>query len=392
MAYEPLLRKSPSELAFKVQPGRYDRYFQNGWSSASLLQRPLVGLQFLRGKFQENFVFVTTCLAWYLSSSLTNNSGKQILIDFRYPVTLTYFQFAFVGVFCYLYARLTGRTRIQPLNGALLALILPVCVFTIFAHLLSSVAIAHVPVSVVHTIKALSPLFTVAAYRLLFQVRYSTQVYTSLVPLTCGVMLACSFELSSSLLGLFSALLSTLVCVAQNIFSKKYVFNDNVPAHIKKSLDKTNYLFYCSWMAFALMFPVWYYAEGHDIMFLGVFHSSDNATPTSHAPRLTRAAGFMVVNGLTHFAQCVLSVTVLSLTSAVSFSISSLLKRVFVIVMAILWFQQPVGAVQAAGIVLTFVGLYLYDRAKMDVNKKETKVNCYDDYILPTTAYKAKTK
>ncbi|RKP34289.1 triose-phosphate transporter family-domain-containing protein [Dimargaris cristalligena] len=327
-----------------------------------------------------------------MSSSLTNNSGKQILIDFRYPVTLTYFQFAFVGVFCYIYTLVSGgRTRIQPLNRALLSLILPVCVFTIFAHLFSSIAIAHVPVSVVHTIKALSPLFTVGAYRLLFGVEYSSRVYTALVPLTAGVMLACSFELSANMLGLLYALLSALVCVAQNIFSKKYVFNDSVPAHIKKSLDKTNYLFYCSWMAFALMFPIWYYSEGADMITSGLFHSSDRTTPTSHTPRLLRAFGFMVVNGFTHFAQCVLSVTVLSMTSAVSFSISSLLKRVFVIVMAIIWFQQPVGIIQCSGILLTFFGLYLYDRAKLDVNKKECVVNRSDEPILPTMAYKFKS-
>ncbi|KAJ1977623.1 hypothetical protein H4R35_002228 [Dimargaris xerosporica] len=401
MAYARLLKRPDAPpVEFKIHPGRWNDYFRDStsatsrrWARADGLLKQLTQVrQFLKHEFKENLIFLTTCLLWYMASSLTNNSGKQILIDFRYPVTLTYVQFAFVAAFCYLYTRFVKRQgRLQPLTRQLVTLILPVSVFTIFAHLLSSVAISHVPVSVVHTIKALSPLFTVAAYRILFRVAYSAQVYISLVPLTAGVMLACSFELSSNFLGLLCALMSTLVCVAQNIFSKKYVFNDSVSASIKKSLDKTNYLFHCSWMAFVLLFPVWYYSEGHDILRRGVYHSSDLSQPSSHAPHLWRAFLFLIINGLTHFAQCLLSVTVLSLTSAVSFSITSLLKRVFVIVMAIIWFHQPVGSVQCLGIFLTFVGLYLYDRAKLDVNKKEKWVNCADEPILPTMAYKSKS-
>ncbi|KAJ1657921.1 hypothetical protein IWQ61_002761 [Dispira simplex] len=393
MAYSNIYKRSnqPSLLKLRIEPGRWSEYFPAGhhglWSWS-----PLQGLQTVTSELWTNLVFVATCLAWYMSSSLTNNLGKQIMLDFRYPVTLTYVQFGFVSVFCYAYAVVTGRTRIQPLTRSIGSLILPVCVFTIFAHLLSSMAISHVAVSVVHTVKALSPLFTVGVYRILLQVVYSSRVYLALIPLTLGVMLACSFGLSTNLLGLLYALLSTLVCVAQNIFSKKYVFNDSVSQSIKMSLDKTNYLFHCSWMAFVLLFPMWLYSEGYGILTQGLFHSSDLSTPSSHSPHLLRAVWFTLMNGLSHFAQCLLSVSVLSMTSAVSFSICSLLKRVFVIVAAIVWFRQPVGIVQCLGILLTFVGLYLYDRAKMDVNKKEYKVNRADEPILPTMAYKIKSR
>lgn len=50
------------------------------------------------------------------------------------------------------------------------------------------------------------------------------------------------------------------------------------------------------------------------------------------------------------------------MVSPVTYSVASLIKRVFVIVVAILWFRSPTTKVQAAGIALTFFGLYLYDR------------------------------
>ena len=48
--------------------------------------------------------FILLCLLWYLSSALSNNSAKQILIAFKYPVTLTFIQFGFISGWCVLLA------------------------------------------------------------------------------------------------------------------------------------------------------------------------------------------------------------------------------------------------------------------------------------------------
>ncbi|KAK4985574.1 hypothetical protein LTR28_002123, partial [Elasticomyces elasticus] len=52
----------------------------------------------------------------------------------------------------------------------------------------------------------------------------------------------------------------------------------------------------------------------------------------------------------------------LGLVDPVSYSVASLIKRVFVIAFAVVWFGSPMSRVQALGFVLTFLGLYLYDR------------------------------
>ena len=56
----------------------------------------------------------------------------------------------------------------------------------------------------------------------------------------------------------------------------------------------------------------------------------------------------------------------LSMLSPVSYSVASLIKRVWVIVVAIIWFRNPTTPIQAFGVALTFFGLYLYDRNSMD--------------------------
>jgi solute carrier family 35 protein E1 len=52
----------------------------------------------------------------------------------------------------------------------------------------------------------------------------------------------------------------------------------------------------------------------------------------------------------------------LGLTSPVTYSVASLMKRVAVIIFAIVWFGNPMTYIQGAGFALTFLGLYLYDR------------------------------
>ena len=123
--------------------------------------------------------FVALCALWYLSSALSSNTGKSILTQFRYPVTLTFVQFAFVSAYSLLSLAArekllhSGTAKRNPFAGhsygiggqgwAALGLRKPtklmlhgtfvMSLFQIAGHVFSSMAIARVPVSTVHTIK-----------------------------------------------------------------------------------------------------------------------------------------------------------------------------------------------------------------------------------------------
>ncbi|SCZ93751.1 BZ3500_MvSof-1268-A1-R1_Chr6-3g08862 [Microbotryum saponariae] len=382
--------------------------------SAPSSETPLV--QSALSSVRESVPFILLCSAWYMSSAMSSNTGKSILTRFRYPVTLTIVQFAFVASYCVVILAvrervavssastggggLTSRRGSMPIKGfgirkpsrAMFQGTLMMSLFQIAGHVFSSMAIARVPVSTVHTIKALSPLFTVMAYAMLFRVSYSSATYLALLPLTVGVMLACSFDLRANAVGFLCALGSTLVFVSQNIFSKKLLPKESsTGAHVNTGgpnsgkLDKLNLLFYSSGMAFVLMIPIWLYSDGSALLFRPTPPALANAPPGTAA---SLAFNFFL-NGTVHFAQNLIAFSILARTSPVTYSIASLVKRIAVICIAIIWSGQKVTLLQGMGMTMTFGGLWMYNRAKSDVDKGERKrgqVEKRQEMFLPTTA------
>ena len=203
-------------------------------------------------------------------------------------------------------------------------------------------------------------------------------------------MLVCTFDVSgSNFLGLSCAFGSAIIFVSSNIFFKKVMPSGNQTSSHK--LDKLNLLFYSSGMAFVLMIPVWLYCDLPKLM--AAYYAPKHYTylggdDEKRAAATHSAMYYFFLNGTVHFAQNIIAFIILSSTSPVTYSIASLIKRVAVICIAILWFAQPVHPIQAFGIAMTFTGLYMYNQAKGDVEKGEHKmrrVEAARDMRLPVT-------
>ncbi|EKD16217.1 triose-phosphate transporter [Drepanopeziza brunnea f. sp. 'multigermtubi' MB_m1] len=348
---------------------------------------------------------ITLCIIWYMSSALTSTSSKAILNAFPKPATLTLIQFAFVAFLCLFFSHLATvfpslQTRIPALKHRVryptrevIVTTMPLAAFQIGGHLLSSSATMKIPVSLVHTIKGLSPLFTVLAYRVIFDIRYPITTYISLTPLTLGVMLACSAEFRGNFLGIFYAFLAALIFVTQNIFSKR-LFNAASKAEASgvqsRKLDKLNLLCYSSGLAFVLTSPIWFWSEGLEIM-RDFFHDGTvdlaEGSPSKPAFDHGRLALEYVFNGTFHFGQNIIAFVLLSMVSPVTYSVASLIKRVFIVVIAIIWFRNPTTKIQGLGIALTFFGLYLYDRTSQSskADKKAKMMDIKEDSLLPSS-------
>ncbi|KAJ4314576.1 hypothetical protein N0V94_006403 [Neodidymelliopsis sp. IMI 364377] len=360
-------QKSLSE-AFHTIRTRKGSVSQNAHEIADALKAPLSPR------------LVLLCGVWYLTSIFTNMSSKTILTALPKPITLTTVQFAFVSGWCIILAALAKRYPrmkqtmpflkygIRRPHKEIVVATLPLTAFMIGGHILSADATSRIPVSLVHTIKGLSPLMTVLAYRFVFGISYSIPTYLSLIPLTLGVILACSADFNANFLGLVMAFASAIVFVTQNIVSKQ-IFNDAASAE-KEGLpptkftkpDKLNLLCYSSGLAFLFTLPLWLWTEGFTL--LGDFLHDASIELSDRPEAFDHGRLFLefLFNGTFHFGQNIVAFVLLSMVSPVTYSVASLIKRVFVIVFAVVWFKKPLTSTQAFGFVLTFIGLYLYDR------------------------------
>ena len=189
-------------------------------------------------------------------------------------------------------------------------------------------------------------------------------------------MLACSFDVSASnTVGLLCAFGSALVFVSSNIFFKKIMPSEAAGGASSSAhkLDKLNLLLYCSVTAFILMLPIWI---TYDLPLLLAARTNPEhvAHPTHGHSTPHSVAYYFFMNGTVHFAQNLIAFVILASTSPVTYSIASLIKRVAVICIAIAWFNQTVHPVQGFGIAMTFVGLYMYNSSKGDVQRGETQM------------------
>ncbi|KAK0943179.1 hypothetical protein LTR29_005352 [Friedmanniomyces endolithicus] len=352
---------------------------------------------------------VMLCGVWYATSILTNASSKAILTALPRPVTLTVVQFMLVSFWCLFFSWLAKRSpsvrNAMPVlkNGIrkpskdIIMATLPLTAFQIGGHILNSDAMSRIPVSLVHTIKGLSPLMTVVAYRAFFDIRYSTPTYLSLIPLTLGVIMACATSFRGNLIGLLYAFGSAILFVTQNIVSKT-IFNEAAKAEAdgtpvgRRKPDKLNLLCYSSAMAFLITCPIWLWSEGFSIA-ADYFH--DGSIDLRQRPGSLdhgRLALEFIFNGTFHFGQSLVAFVLLGMVSPVTYSVASLIKRVVVIMFAIVWFGSPMTTIQGLGFLLTFVGLYLYDRtsdaAKADKRAREKAGS--DVPLLPLNVTDAK--
>lgn len=324
---------------------------------------------------------VCLCCGWYFTLIILSNSTKLILTRFPYPVTLTEAQFVFNCVYCLVFVvvlrylpHLRGHFplgtfpketpkvhRFVRPTRLIWATTLPMGCFQFVGHLTLHKATSLVPVSLVHTVKALLPLATVVAYRVLFKRNYSRTTYVTLTPLVVGIMITCykpkagANESPGYLTGLIYAFTLMLIFVLQNIFSKKRLTVDQLtlPQLLKTrgdgKVDKLTILFFCLAIGFCFTLPVYLTVEWR----LATW-SLAHLTPTVFF--------LMVVNGFSHFVQLFLAFQILGLMLPINYSIANIMKRIIIILVAFLWELKHFHRHQVFGLVLTLLGLYSYDR------------------------------
>jgi len=141
-------------------------------------------------------------------------------------------------------------------------------------------------------------------------------------------------------------------------------------------------------MAFLLMVPIWAFTDLPLLMAAQAVEPGYITHPPHGHTTTHSVAYYAFLNGIVHFAQNIIAFVILASVSPVTYSIASLVKRVAVICIALVWFNQHVHPIQGVGIGLTFAGLWMYNNAKGDIARGETRrrgVEAAREGALPMT-------
>jgi len=295
------------------------------------------------------FIFV-----WYFVSSLSNNTNKMILSIMPRPMLLTLAQLMFVFIFSAIYLFFQGKFAL--FSRPMMIRILPLAFANFFTHFLAYVALKDIAVSFINTIKATSPIFTVVLSYFFFSKRYSTSILITLVPVVFGVSL-CTFSELESLWGIVVTLFSTFILVTQNLYSKE-IFKHQKVHEIVLVMNVAG-------LAFFANLPLYVYFDLLSISAPGAMFDNMSESGTIFM--------YFILNGFFHFVQNAMAFTILSLVSPVTYSVANTLKRVFVIVLSIIWFRNPVSLTNALGIIIALTGIFLYNRACVIEREKQLK-------------------
>lgn len=413
----------PSHQHFQYES--YEKYLKKNSNSITTKDQKKWDPRLFYRDIQEylpdvNYKVTGLCLFWYVTSSISGNLSKTILKNFSHPVALTELQFMFSAILCILFVTLlnhfqlphlrqtkTGRIlhnfpdNILPnyLNGNFnesiiesflspckltMKMTFPMGLFQFVGHITTHKATSLIPVSLVHSMKALSPIMTVGYYRIFQKRQYNTTAYYTLMVLVAGVMITCWTNHGNkklidskvngslpSLKGLIYATTSMFIFVSQNIFAKGILtvqrntgmlpsasstasVNSVSSIEIKRTayspnqLDKLTILFYCSCIGALLTLPPFITGEivkGHSFI-----HDLSGKTGI-----------LLLIHNVTHFLQTLSAFQLIGMLSPVNYSVANIMKRIVIISVALIW-EKQLNMRQLFGLTLTLLGLYGYDK------------------------------
>ncbi|XP_025835469.1 solute carrier family 35 member E1 homolog [Agrilus planipennis] len=308
-----------------------------------------------RRQMKEVLTVLLLCILWYIVSSSNNVIGKMLLSEFPYPMTVTMVQLLSITVYSGPIFNLWGIRKYVDISWKYYCkLIIPLALGKFLASVFSHVSIWKVPVSYAHTVKATMPLFTVILSRVIMGEKQTVKVYVSLVPIIVGVAIATITEISFDIIGLVSALISTMGFSLMNIFSKK-VLHDTGVHHLRL-------LHVLGRLALMMFLPVWFCV---DFMYL----LQDTKLHTIQS----KTTALLLIDGALNFMQNIIAFSVLSLVTPLTYAVANASKRIFVIAISLFVLGNPVTGLNIFGMLLAIFGVLYYNKAKYDARIAHAK-------------------
>lgn len=296
---------------------------------------------------------------WYAFNIVFNLLNKSLLNVFPAPWLIATLQLVASAAFmAALWA--SGAQPAPRVTPRLLRALAPIAAFHTLGHVAACVSFSQMAVSFAHVVKSAEPVLSVVLARAVLGEANPWYVWASLAPIVGGCSLAAMKEVSFSWAGFNNAMLSNVGMVARNIYSKKSL-QDFTDAR----LDGINLFGLLSILSVAICAPLALAVEGlapggGGLVWPAMARSAADAMG-GYAPLLRLGAA----TGLFYHLYNQASYMVLGQgISPVTFSVGNTMKRVAVVASSVVFFRNPVSALNWAGSLMALLGTGLYSAAK----------------------------
>lgn len=290
---------------------------------------------------------------WYAFNIMFNLINKSTLNTFSAPWFLATFQLVASGA-CMAVLWATGLQPRPLVDGRLLRALLPVALFHTIGHVSACVSFSQMAVSFAHVVKSAEPVLSVALSGLLLGETYPVYVWLSLVPIIGGCSLAAMKEVSFAWGGFNNAMISNFGMVLRNIYSKKALGDFKI--------DGINLFGLLSILSIPICLPAALFMEGFKG---GVWQWGVMWDAAVAAAGLLPLLQLLALGGVFYHLYNQASYMVLDQgISPVTFSVGNTMKRVAVVVSSVLFFRNPVSALNWIGSMMALLGTGLYSLAK----------------------------
>lgn len=291
-------------------------------------------------------------LLWYALSSLSNATCKILLAEYGIlPITMTVLDL--IPAFC---IAVMDRRAVVSLIYTKYHKISLIALSGLLASYLHRVALSVAHLSTVHAVKAVQPIFSAILCSICFSESFSYEIVGSLLAIVVGVVMStyrASTDIASisedfRLYGICSAVISTFFLATSSVLSRRIATKKNVTQNTLYSASRL--------LCIPIAVPVW-------TLFTDGFVSS-TVKQSSWSFSVT-----LLVYLLATLGQQLVSLATLVRLSAVSHAVLSSLKRVCVIIVAIVCFGNKISSFNALGICIAAFGAW-----RFSVTRIQTKV------------------
>lgn len=294
-------------------------------------------------------------VAWYGANIIFNIANKKSLTAFPCPWFISTLQLGISGLFmCFLW--LTKLHPVPKVDSKFLKALLVVAAFHTVGHVSACTSFGQMAVSFAHIVKSAEPVFSVALAGPILKETYPIYVWLSLVPIVAGCGLSAMKEVSFAWNGFNNAMLSNVGMVLRNIYSKKALGD-------YKHIDGINLFGLISIASLLYCTPAAILMEGSK--WSGAYNVALAETGRNEFFKQMAAAGIFY-HLYNQFSYMVLNQGM----SPVTFSVGNTMKRVAVVVSSVLFFKNPVAALNWVGSGIAVFGTFLYSLAKEKAGKE----------------------